>query len=48
MTLSILQSQFTEKGFKKAKNYEQNVALMLILFTLNIFVKGWAFLYGSC
>ena len=40
MTLGILQSRFTEKGFKTAKNYEQNVALLLILFTLNIFVKG--------
>ena len=33
--LSILQSQFTEKGFKKAKNSEQNVVLLLFLFTLN-------------
>ena len=34
--LSIFQSQFTEnleKGFKKAKNSEQNVLLLLFLFT---------------
>ena len=35
MTLSIVQSQFTEKGFKKAKNSEQNVVLLLFLFTLD-------------
>ena len=34
VTLSILQSQFTEKGFKKAENSEQNVVLLLFLFTL--------------
>ena len=33
--LSILQSQFIEKGFKKAENYEQNVVLLLFLFTLD-------------
>ena len=32
--LSILQSQFTEKGFKKAKISEQYVVLPLFLFTL--------------
>ena len=35
VTLSILQSQFIEKGFKKAKNSEQNVVLLLFLFTLD-------------
>ena len=33
--LSILQSQFIEKGFKKAKNFEQNVVLLLFSFTLD-------------
>ena len=33
--LCILQSQFIEKGFKKAENSEQNVVLLLFLFTLN-------------
>ena len=32
--LSILQSQFSEKGFKKAENSKQNVVLLLFLFTL--------------
>ena len=32
--LSILQSQFAEKCFKKANNSEQNVVLLLFLFTL--------------
>ena len=31
VTLSILQSQFIEKGFKKAENSEQNVVLLLFL-----------------
>ena len=35
VTLSILQSQFIEKGFKKAENSEQNVVLLLFLFTLD-------------
>ena len=35
MTLSILQSQFIEKGFKKAENSKQNVVLLLFLFTLD-------------
>ena len=35
VTLSILQSQFIEKGFKKAKNSEQNVVLLWLLFTLD-------------
>ena len=35
VTLSILQSQFIEKGFKKAENSEQNVVLLLFLFTLH-------------
>ena len=30
----ILQSQFTEKGFTKAENSEQNVVSLLFLFTL--------------
>ena len=29
VTLSILQSQFIEKGLKKAENSEQNVVLLL-------------------
>ena len=33
-TPSFLQSQFTEKGFKKTENSEQNVVLLLFLFTL--------------
>ena len=32
--LSILQSLFIEKGFKKTKKSEQNVVLLLFLFTL--------------
>jgi len=32
--LSILQSQFIQKGFKKAENSEQNMVLLLFLFTL--------------
>ena len=43
VTLSILQPQFTEKGFKKTENSEQNVILLLLLFTLNCFNEG-----GSC
>ena len=31
--LSILQSQFTEIGSKKTENSEQNVVLLLFLFT---------------
>ena len=34
--LSILQSQFTEKGFKKSQNSGQNVVLLLFLFTLDL------------
>ena len=34
--LSILPSQFIEKGFKKAENSEQNVVLLLFLFTEDI------------
>ena len=34
VTLSILQSQFIEKGFKKTENSEENVVLLLFLFTL--------------
>ena len=33
--LSILQSQFIEKVFKKTDNSEQNVVLLLFLFTLD-------------
>ena len=41
MTLSILQSQFIDKRFKKTENYEQNVVLLLFLFTLDfIFPRG--------
>ena len=36
VTLSILQSKFIEKGFKKAENSQQNVVLLLFLFTLDI------------
>ena len=32
----ILQSQFIEKGFQKAENSEQNVMLLLFLFTLDL------------
>ena len=32
--LSVLQSQFTENGFKKTENSKQNVVLMLFSFTL--------------
>ena len=32
--LSILQSQFAEKGFKKTENSKQNVVLLLFSFTL--------------
>ena len=35
LSFSILQSQFIEKGFKKAENYEQNVVLLLFVFTLD-------------
>ena len=35
VTLSIIQSQVIDKGFKKAENSEQNVVLLLFLFTLN-------------
>ena len=35
VTLSILQSQFIEKDFKKSENSEQNVVLLLWLFTLD-------------
>ena len=34
VTLSFLPSQFTEKGFKKTENSEQNVVLLLLFFTL--------------
>ena len=41
VTLSILQSQFIDKRFKKTENYEQNVVLLLFLFTLDfIFPRG--------
>ena len=39
--LSVLQSQFIEKGSKKTENFEQNVVLLLFLFTLDfIFPRG--------
>ena len=34
VTLSVLQSQFTEKGFKKGKHFQHSVVLLLFLFTL--------------
>jgi len=34
VALSILQSQFTDKGFKKTEHSEQNVVLLLLSFTL--------------
>ena len=34
VTLSIFQSQFTEKGFKKAENSEQNVVILSFLLAL--------------
>ena len=40
--LSILQSQFIEKGFKRTENSEQNAVLLLFLFTLE---KGWLMTY---
>ena len=36
-----IQSQFTEKGFKKAENSEQNVVLLLFLFTLVKILSAW-------
>ena len=39
VTLSSLRSQFTEKGFKKAENSEQNVMLLLFLFTLDFYSR---------
>ena len=33
VTLNILQSQFAEKAFKKTENSEQNMVLLLFLFT---------------
>ena len=35
VTLSILQFQFTEKGFKKTENSEHTVVLLLLLFILH-------------
>ena len=35
VTLGILQSQFTEEGFKKTENSKQNVVLLLFVFTLD-------------
>ena len=32
--ISILQSQFIEKGFEKTENSEQNMVSVLFLFTL--------------
>jgi len=43
-TLSILQSQFTEKGFKKAENLKQKVVL-LFLFTLELCEKQHAWIH---
>ena len=43
-TLSILQSQFIEKGFKKAENSKQNVVL-LFLFTLELCEKQHAWIH---
>ena len=45
VTLSILQSQFTEKGLKKAENSEQNVVLLLFLFRLKKrYIKKWTYI----
>ena len=38
--LSILQSQFIKKGFKKAENFEHSVVLLLFLFPLNNSLLG--------
>ena len=43
-TLSILQSQFIEKGFKKAENSKQNVVL-LFLVTLELCEKQHAWIH---
>ena len=40
VTLSILQSQFTERGFKEIENSEQNVVLLLFSFTLHFNTQG--------
>ena len=37
--LNILQSQFIEKGLKKAENSEQNVVILLFLFALDSYRK---------
>ena len=34
VTLSVLQSQFAEKGYKKGKHFQHSVVLLLFLFTL--------------
>ena len=41
VTLNILQSQFIEKGFKESENSEQNVVLLLWLFTLDKNRRKW-------
>ena len=46
MMLSILQSQFTEKGFKKTENSAQNVVLLLFLYMLDNFPVSQC--YGNC
>ena len=35
VTLNILQSQFSKRGFKKTENSEHSVVLLLFYFTLN-------------
>ena len=37
--LNILQSQFIEKGLKKAENSKQNVVILLFLFALDSYRK---------
>ena len=46
--LSILQWQFIEQDFKKAKNSEQIVVLLLFLFTLDSFLKALKIYVWSC
>ena len=44
--LSILRSQFTQKGFKKTENSAQNVVLLLFLYMLDNFLVSQC--YGNC
>ena len=47
VTPSFLQSQFTEKGFKKTENSEQNVVLLLFLFMLKSDASFWEIVFSS-